>query len=74
MKAVGIIIELGADTIIVRTDTGNVVVTITDNTQITNDEKELIALNSLAVGQAVEIKGALQPDDTIRAFRVRARE
>lgn len=74
VKAVGIIIELGADTIIVRTDTGNVVVTITDNTQITNDEKELIALNSLAVGQAVEIKGALQPDDTIRAFRVRARE
>ena len=70
-KAVGIIIELGDDTIIVRTDTDTIVVTLTDNTQITNDEKELIALDSLAIGQAVEIKGALQPDDTIRAFRIK---
>ncbi len=74
VKAVGIITEIGADTIIVRTDADTVVVTVSDNTQITNDEKELIDLDSLAVGQAVEIKGALQSDDTIRAFRVRAEE
>ncbi len=71
VKAVGIITELGADTIVVRTDTASVEVTITDITQITDDDRNDIMLDELEIGQAVEIKGEQQPDGAILAGQIK---
>lgn len=71
VKESGVITGLAADSIVVQTDDDSVLVAISDITQITDDEENVIEFESLAIGETVEIKGALQSDDTIRAFRIR---
>lgn len=71
VKAVGVITAVSADTIIVRTETANVEVTITDSTLITDDDENDIMLDDLVIGQAVEVKGLPQPDNAIQAGQIR---
>lgn len=70
-KSSGVIIDVGADSIVIQTNAESVLVAISDDTQITDAEENFIEFASLAIGEAVEVKGALQSDDTIRAFRIR---
>ncbi len=71
VKAVGVITEVGADTIVIRTETANVEVTITDSTLITDDDENDIMLDDLVIGQAVEVKGLPKPDNVIQAGQIK---